>query len=210
MADIRIGKLPELYEKLGKEYKSGEIIYLEGEKASKFYVVYEGKVNIIRFLPDAQRLINILYDGQTFGENCILDGARYEESAIAAVDNTKVIAIPKKGMINLIQQNSPFTMDFIRLLISKISEALNYLQIKWIPDSEIKIGQILLAHFGRFANTKKMSIEEISSISGLNLEATKTALEKLCSSGYVSLEDNEISIVSAQNLRSYLLQLGRK
>lgn len=210
MAVIRIGKLPELYEKLGREYKEGEIIYIEGERATRFYVIYKGKVNMIRFLPDKQRLINILYDGQTFGENCILDEARYEESAIAAIDGTKLISIPKKGMINLIEQNPSFAVDFIRLLTYKISEALHYLQIKWIPDSVIKIGEIILAHFDKFTGTKKLGIEEISSISGLKLEATKTSVEVLCSTGYVSLDDDKITILSSQNLRSYLLQLGRK
>ena len=66
-----------------KKYDTDDIIFLEFEKGDKFYMVQSGSVKIMKVIKDVEKLLNIVYPGDFFGELAILEGTTRSASAIA-------------------------------------------------------------------------------------------------------------------------------
>ena len=66
-----------------KKYDTDDIIFLEFEKGDKFYMVQSGSVKIMKVIKDVEKLLNIVYPGDFFGEMAILEGTTRSASAIA-------------------------------------------------------------------------------------------------------------------------------
>ncbi|MDZ7963828.1 MAG: cyclic nucleotide-binding domain-containing protein [Nostoc sp. DedSLP03] len=112
-------------------YESEQVIVHQGEPADKFYILLEGKVEIIQELPDEPpRLINHLSRGDYFGEVGLLrDGKRTATVRVARNSEVKVMVIEEE-LFRLFLGNSELTKADIvrhlhqRVMTSHLSNAL--------------------------------------------------------------------------------------
>ena len=62
-------------------FKEGDLVYLEGAAALNFYVIYEGVVEIFVEEHKNLRRLNILHDGDCFGEDALKQNASRSSTA---------------------------------------------------------------------------------------------------------------------------------
>ncbi len=91
-----------------KTYATGDIITKYGTKADYFYVLIEGKVEI---LAKDGSLINTLNPGSYFGEMAILEN-RVRSATIRALTPVQVMTFDKETFTNWMK-NSPFSQNSI-------------------------------------------------------------------------------------------------
>ncbi|MEF9426996.1 MAG: cyclic nucleotide-binding domain-containing protein [Candidatus Mariimomonas ferrooxydans] len=83
---------------LGKRYRDGEIICIEGEEGKYMFVILSGKVAVVKTTPDGELQLVTLKQGEIFGEMALLD--RLPRSAtVKAVGESRILSIDKKGFI---------------------------------------------------------------------------------------------------------------
>ena len=75
-------------------FKEGDLVYLEGAAALNFYVIYEGAVEIFVEEHKNLRRLNILHDGDCFGEDALKQNA-YRSSTARIMQGSLLIKIPK-------------------------------------------------------------------------------------------------------------------
>jgi ATP-binding cassette, subfamily B, bacterial HlyB/CyaB len=54
-------------------FKAGEVVFRQGTKPDKFYLIESGKVKVVRWEQDKEEIINFLREGDFFGEKALIE-----------------------------------------------------------------------------------------------------------------------------------------
>lgn len=76
-----------------RPYKLGEVVFRQGDPADAMFVVYSGKVRVLRETDGQQLPLNTLFAGEHFGERALVSRQKRSATIRAAADST-LIAIP--------------------------------------------------------------------------------------------------------------------
>ena len=98
-----------------KAFKTGEIIFREGEPGDNMYVVLEGAVDIN---VSGEKFI-VAQAGDVVGEMALIDSSARSATAVART-NCKVIAINEERFTALTQQNPAFAIHVMRILVERL------------------------------------------------------------------------------------------
>jgi CRP/FNR family transcriptional regulator, dissimilatory nitrate respiration regulator len=125
-----------------KEILAGEHLFLEGQDASAFFVIGEGKIKIYRISKSGDELIlGIFGIGDTIAEAAVFDSGIYPAGALALEDSS-LIRISKKNFINGLRTNP----DLALKMLNSYSKKLRYL-VNLISDISFKDIKSRLANY---------------------------------------------------------------
>jgi len=108
MATVDVLGNVELFEELDKEdlerlakvtvtrdYKAGDVIVREGELGVAFYIVAQGKVEVVKGLDTAaETVVATMGPGQFFGEMALFDN-QMRSASVRAVEDTECLVLTK-------------------------------------------------------------------------------------------------------------------
>ncbi|HTH33842.1 MAG TPA: cyclic nucleotide-binding domain-containing protein [Xanthobacteraceae bacterium] len=98
-----------------KEFKTGDIIFRQGDAATEFYVVQSGKVDIRL----GNRLLGTVGDRDIFGEMALIDAAPRSATAVAATD-VRLVAVGEKQFLFMVSQTPHFALNVMRTLARRL------------------------------------------------------------------------------------------
>jgi CRP-like cAMP-binding protein len=196
-----------------KQYASGELIYIQGEKPkSYFYLIEKGKVKISLFSNDgSERTILIQENNTLFGYAATFDGHPHFHTA-TAVEDTTLRLIYVQDFLKLIEKHPRVSLMIIaafarvtRLLVLQIEEA-SFL------DAEKRVAHMLykLAYeVGQKTEkglliAKKVTQEDIASLTGLSRVSVSLALNHFENLDILRKKRNLIEIFDIEKLKSFV------
>ncbi len=98
------------------KYRKNQIIFLEGEPFSGFYVLLAGSVKIYKLKGDGDEIVlSRLHSYESFAESCLFAGIHFYSSCAQAVEDSTVLHVPRDAF-HLIMTRNP-------ALAVRISEA---------------------------------------------------------------------------------------
>jgi hypothetical protein len=103
-------------------YKSGDLIYKEGDAGSEMFIVQSGAVEIARNLAGKNHVVAVMEKGDFFGEMSILEGCARTASA-RAVEDSELIEITSAVFDRMIRGNIEIAVRMLRKLSSRLQEA---------------------------------------------------------------------------------------
>lgn len=112
----------KVFEKFGKEFMKGDVIFYEGEEGQTMYIIYEGKVKITKRARDVETTLAVLQAGDFFGEMSIIDESPRSATAIVEEDVTKLIVIDQKVFESQIQTNPKIIMQILKKMSARIRD----------------------------------------------------------------------------------------
>ncbi|HEY8275803.1 MAG TPA: cyclic nucleotide-binding domain-containing protein [Methyloceanibacter sp.] len=93
-------------------YAPGDVVFTEGDKADKMYVVLSGEVEVQL----QGTVIDTIGVGGTFGEMGLIDGSP-RSATVVAKTNSEVAAIDEKTFIFLVDEMPYFALSTMRNLV---------------------------------------------------------------------------------------------
>lgn len=111
-------------------YQTGETIFFESSKSDELYVILQGEVDIIldpslvsNREEDQHRSVTVatLLRGQSFGEIALVDQGVRSATARAAQNNTRLLIIPRQGIINLCKSDPQLGYCLMRNLAADLA-----------------------------------------------------------------------------------------
>ncbi len=185
-----------------KEYKEGDIIFLEFEPGDKFYLIQSGSVRIIKMVSDIEKTIDIITVGDFFGEMAILEEAPRSAGAIAN-EHSVIIEFKRDNFESLLTSNPMLTLKILRGFATRIFDAKKRLLILQFKDPEIRVYScfLLLAeikHIKRELYLKPQIFdttpEDIASWCALSVMQTNHVISKLIRLNKVSMGAKSIVV----------------
>jgi len=111
-----------LFQRFGREFRRGEVLFREGEPGMEMYVIQAGKVNITKTVRETEKILATLGAGEFFGEMSILNHKPRSAGAVVAED-AKLLVIDPKTFEAMIRGNVEIAVRLIKKLSDRLQEA---------------------------------------------------------------------------------------
>lgn len=188
-----------------RKYKSGEVIYDEGNHANNIYLLKSGVVKSHKIDEFGKELITKIFkSGEFFGYTSLTENIPYLESA-TAMEKAEVIAVSKDDLKKMLKQNHKLTLEFIQLLADNLIEFKEQLLQMAYGSVKKKTASTIL-QFAEKIPTKsegtiKISRSDLASVAGIATESLIRTLSSLKKDGLIDIEGRNITVLDVEKLK---------
>jgi CRP/FNR family cyclic AMP-dependent transcriptional regulator len=112
----------QLFQRFGREFPKGHVLFCEGEPGLEMYVVQSGRVNIIKKVRETEKVLATLGPGEFLGEMSLLNKKPRSAGAVMAEDG-KLLVIDPKTFEAMIRGNAEIAVRLISKLADRLQDA---------------------------------------------------------------------------------------
>jgi CRP/FNR family transcriptional regulator, cyclic AMP receptor protein len=186
-----------LFKNFGASFKSGDVIFREGEPGMKMFIIQKGKVKICRKIGGKEYIISVLDKGDFFGEMAIVMGNPRTASAIAVAE-VDLLSFDRDGFESMIRKNGKIGLNVIDKLCRRLWSANLQIQLLVKKNKKVLIAVNLInsckgtceegaaLDLGNF-------IAELSANLELPLEIVRGLLAEFEREGMIVIEGNSLT-----------------
>jgi CRP/FNR family cyclic AMP-dependent transcriptional regulator len=198
-----------LFQRFGREFKRGEVLFREGDPGKEMYVVQAGKVNITKTVRETAKILATLGAGEFFGEMAILNNQPRSADAVMA-DDGKLLVIDSRTFEAMIRSNVEIAVRLIKKLSDRLQEADQQIENLLLRDPNSRVVHHLLqlaAKAGRDTAQGRLvtvKLDELHGRMGLTAEEVEGALAKTAKARIITVVAEGVVIPDASKMRKYL------
>jgi CRP/FNR family cyclic AMP-dependent transcriptional regulator len=104
---------------LGRVYRDGEPIVLQGEMGDCMFVIQQGRVEVLREEPGRTFRLTELGPGEIFGEMALCDRAP-RSATVRAVGEVRALTVDKRTFLRRVQEDPSLAFNVLRALSARI------------------------------------------------------------------------------------------
>ena len=197
-------------ERLGSYMKTrkvsrGSAIFAKGDPGTGLMGVLAGSVKISVPSADGREVVlNIIQEGEIFGEIALLDGHPRTADATAMSD-CELIVIERRDFIEFLRSQPDITLKFIEILCARLRRTSEQVQDVTFLNLPTRLAKALLHLTGEIETStrgRKVAItqREVSQIIGRSRESTNKQLRAWTKLGWIRLERGSITVLAPDKL----------
>lgn len=187
-----------------KSYRKDALIFSEGDPASGFYIVAEGRVKIYKLSSQGKEYImHVAASGQTIAEVTVFSGKDYPAYAQAIINST-LLFLPKLQLLDILREYPEIALRMLAALSERQRRFAELIEDLSLRDVSCRLAKYLL----NLASEKKsntFSLDMQKSELALKLatipETLSRNLKKLKTKKLISLKDNVVTILNKVSLQ---------
>jgi CRP/FNR family cyclic AMP-dependent transcriptional regulator len=181
-----------LFQRFGREFRAGDVLFREGERGEEMYVIQSGVVQIVKRVGDGERSLATLGRGEFVGEMAILNDK--PRSATARVlEDAHCLLIDAATLEQMVSNNGEIALRLVKKLARRLDSADELIQLLMNPDPKARVLLGLKRHAEAFG-------EETAS--GVSIHASPATL-----ASEVGVEESQVQAVLS---RLALLHIARE
>jgi len=129
-----------------RQFRGGQVIYVEGEPAESIYILELGWVKATRMTLDGrEQAMMFLRPVELFGDIAVLTGVPYP-GTVTALEDVAVWVIPAYTVLDLIQRQPAFALFIIRHLGERVLHYINLVEDLSLRSIESRLAHTLLQY----------------------------------------------------------------
>src|SRR2546423_13870516 len=173
----------QLFQRFGREFPKGHILFREGEPGREMFVVQSGKVNITKKVRETEKILATLGAGEFLGEMAILNNKPRSAGAVMSEDG-KLLVIDPKTFEAMIRGNVEIAVRLIKKLSDRLQEADEQIENLLLRDPNSRgVHHLLQAASKRGKDTPQgklvaVNLNELHGRMGLTGDEGKQAVTK--------------------------------
>src|ERR687892_521061 len=106
-----MGAEETLFQRFGKEFPKGTVLFRDGDPGKEMFVLQSGKVAISKKVREVEKVLATLGPGEFFGEMAIISNKPRNATATVSQD-ARVLVIDPKTFEGMIRGNGEIAVDF--------------------------------------------------------------------------------------------------
>lgn len=193
--------LPDsLFDKFGKVFEPGQIIFCENEPGYDFYFIQDGNVKIIKTFGNSQKTLDVLTKGDILGEMAILESEPRSASAIA-LNRVKALRFTKENFESLMNTHTQLAFKLLVIFSKRIYDARRRLQILLLDDVQGKVSDVFLMlaekdpNYGHIQQIVfNITVDDVANWCGLTADEVQKVLNQFAKQGKIELFADRIVI----------------
>lgn len=187
------------------QYARGEMIYLQGEAAPRFYYLQKGRVEVFLSSPDgAEKILTVLEPGRIFGEAAFFDRLPRVSSARAA-SPAQVASVGREELLERFHKSPQAAMDMLQYLSRTVRMLSAQVDHMAFLSADRRIARLLLQQAdgeGRAVCTH----EELGGLAGVSRVTVSKILGRFAAQGWIATSYRHIRLVDQAGLRAFAFE----
>lgn len=199
------------FEKGCNFYKRGNIVYQERNRIGGIYCLSKGVIKLFKTGIDGkEQIIRFAQKGDIIGYRSILSQELACTTA-KVIEDAVLCFIPANLFINMVKENSDFSMQIMRLSLKELGEANKFIIDIAQKTVRERLAEILILLQNTFLldSEKYLQVsltrEELANLVGTATESVIRLLSEFKSDKYIELNGRRIKILNVEALK----KLGR-
>lgn len=186
------------------QYSKGNLIFMQGEQATRFHIVLDGWVKLFKGDIDGQEsILQVVHRGEALLESVLVKDAVFPVSA-QAVENVTLISIPATILREEMQNNKFLAINMLATIAGRSQELISQFEQLTLKSVTQRVGWFLLKLFiedGEKSNSLKLPYDKalIAGYLGMKPETFSRTLQTLRDQG-ISSEQSTITLRNALKL----------
>jgi CRP-like cAMP-binding protein len=127
-----------LFARFGREFRAGDVLFMEGDSGKEMYVIQSGSVQVSKRIGDEERALAVLGRGEFLGEMAILNSKPRTASAIV-LEDAKCLVIDGKTLETMIMKSPEIALRLVKKLAKRLDSADALVQILLNPDPRARV-----------------------------------------------------------------------
>jgi CRP-like cAMP-binding protein len=203
-----------LFQRFGREFPRGTVLFRDGEPGNEMYVVQHGRVTISKRVGDVEKILSSLGPGEFLGEMSILNAKPRSATATCAED-AKLLVIDAKTFEAMIRSNAEIAIRMIKKLATRLQEANEQIENLLFHDASSRVVHFLATSAekvprGPTGHRIAVAPAELAGRVGVKPEQVEEVLSKLVRANIAVVERDAFLVPDVSKLRHFLEFLQMK
>ena len=210
-----MGAEETLFQRFGKEFPKGTVLFNEGEPGKDMFVLQSGKIAISKKVRDVEKVLALLGPGEFFGEMAIISNKPRNATATVTED-AKLLVIDPKTFEAMIRGNAEIAVRMIKKLAERLSEADAQIENLLLSDPASRVVHQVLQMCQTRGRPMEEGIEvdfpvrELPRLIGVGEPAIRNMLDRLERAGLVERSGDRLTVYDTARLHDFLQYLEMK
>ncbi|GAA3096253.1 MULTISPECIES: Crp/Fnr family transcriptional regulator [Nonomuraea] len=192
---------------LTRRYRSGQIIFHQGDPGESLYVLLDGLVKVVFTTEHGDEIVlNMLGRGDTFGEMALLDDSPRSASIVTARP-AWVFALPRARLLELMREHPGLADEFLRLLGRMVRRLTDQAADLAFLDLGGRLAKLLLqladkhGQAGGVVDLPGLTQSDLAALIGASRPAVNRALQSLVARNLIAVKGRTIRLLDVAALR---------
>jgi len=190
---------------IAKSYHKGEVIFVEGEDGSGFFVVKSGRVKVFKLSAEGkEQILEFFGAGEHFAEVPAFDGKCFPASA-TALEKTELLFFGRDAFLELLEQQPKIAINMLAVFarhLRRFARLIEDLSLKEVPG---RLAAYLLYLSARSEHPNHVELDitktQLASLLGTIPETLSRVFSKLSQEGLISIQGSRIRLLNPEGLR---------
>lgn len=193
---------------VAKRFETGQPVFEEGLKATRFYLLLDGHIRVIRITPEGEQVIALhIASGQLFGVAAALGHDTYPATAMTA-DECLILSWPNALWSDFVEKYDGFSTEAYKTVGARIGEMQNRIVEMATQQVEQRVACVLLRMVAQTGKKVENGVEidfpitrqNISEMTGTTLHTVSRLLSAWEKDGIVTSKRRRITITQPDRL----------
>jgi CRP-like cAMP-binding protein len=215
-------EIARLLSRYGRRVAAGSVLFHEGAPATEAFLLQEGRVRLVRRVGVSERSLAVLKEGDLFGESALNRRAArpLHGSTASALTDAVVLVLDRETFRGLVTQHPAIAAHIVEQLVVRLVDADDQIELMMLRGAQSKVTTAILklaraaATGGQGASGGSVAVTispvELSTRVGLDVEAVKSAVQRLRDRNYLRIAGERIEIPDVEALGQLQVLLGTK
>lgn len=186
-----------------RHLRKKEILFIEGDPASGFYILLSGRVRLYKSSPDGKEYtLHQISPGQMFAEVAVFHGNKFPANCIALEDSV-VALFPKLEFVELLEESPQIALKIIGALSSFLRDFNHQIEQLSLKEVPARLAGYILQESNKSGGdtvTLEISKSELANHLGTISETLSRNLRKFIDAGLIEVNHKEIKITDRDKL----------
>ena len=200
-----------VFERFAVTFQKGDIIFCEYEPGDNFYLIQSGTVQIVKIMGNIEKIIDILYPGEIFGEMAILEEAPRSATAIAN-EKVKALEFNRQNFEVIMMGNPQIALKLLKLFTKRIYDQKRRFMILTLDDIQARVADV----FVMLSETQpaqeeesdersfNASVEDIAHWAGMSTEKCKQVLNHFANQRRIEMMQDKIIVKNINDFSRFV------
>ena len=148
--------------RLARDFRTGDVLFREGEQGEQMYVIQSGLVQILKRVGADERPLATLGRGEFLGEMAILNGKPRTATAVV-LEDAHCLVIDAATLEQMISTNTEIALRLVKKLARRLDSADEMIQILLNPDPKARVLLGLKRHADTFGEETGLGVRLLTS-----------------------------------------------
>lgn len=190
---------------IAKSYHKGEVIFVEGEEGSGFFVVKSGRVKVFKLSAEGkEQILEFFGAGEHFAEVPAFDGECFPASA-TALEKTELLFFERTTFLALLAQQPKIAINMLAIFarhLRRFARLIEDLSLKEVP-GRLAAYLLYLSEGSEHLEQVELDITktQLASLLGTIPETLSRVFAKLSQEGLIAINGARIKLLNPEGLR---------